>query len=70
MTHFPIIAFLPGVGPGELLLIFLVVLLIFGPKKLPEVGKALGDCVNQFKKASTSLTKDVNGDDANAENSN
>jgi sec-independent protein translocase protein TatA len=47
--------FLPGIGPGELAVIFIVVLLIFGPKKLPEVGKALGETIKQFKKASSSL---------------
>ena len=46
---------LPGISPGEIIVIFLVVLLIFGPKKLPEVGKALGECVLQFKKASNGL---------------
>ena len=61
-TPYYVLALLPGVGPGELLLIFLAILLIFGPKKLPEVGKALGDCVNQFKKASDGLTKNVNNE--------
>jgi sec-independent protein translocase protein TatA len=50
--------FLPGVGPGELALIFIVVLLIFGPKKLPEVGKALGETIQQFKKASKSINQE------------
>ena len=38
-------------GPLELLVILLVVLLLFGGKKLPEVGKALGDGIREFKKA-------------------
>ena len=38
-------------GPLELLVIFLVVLLLFGGKKLPEFGKALGDGIREFKKA-------------------
>ncbi len=38
-------------GPFELLVIFLVVLLLFGGKKLPEVGKALGQGIREFKKA-------------------
>lgn len=54
-------AFLPGVGPLELVVIFVVALLIFGPKKLPEMGKALGDCLQQFKKASSSLSNDKDG---------
>ena len=38
-------------GPLELLLIFVVVLLLFGGKKLPGFGKALGDGIREFKKA-------------------
>ena len=39
-------------GMGELLIILLIVLVVFGPKKLPEIGKALGDAVPKFKSAS------------------
>ena len=38
-------------GPLEILVIFLVVLLIFGAKRLPEFGKALGEGIREFKKA-------------------
>ena len=38
-------------GPLELLVILLVVLLLFGGKKLPEVGRALGEGIKEFKKA-------------------
>jgi sec-independent protein translocase protein TatA len=37
--------------PGHLLLIFFVALLVFGPKKLPELGKGLGEAIRGFKKA-------------------
>jgi sec-independent protein translocase protein TatA len=40
-------------GFGELLLIFLVVLLIFGSSKLPQLGDALGKTIKNFKKATT-----------------
>ena len=40
-------------GFGELLLIFLVVLLIFGSSKLPQLGDALGKGIKNFKKATT-----------------
>lgn len=50
------LAFLPGIGPGELILIFLVVLIIFGPQKLPQVGKAFGDFFNEFKKATNKIS--------------
>lgn len=37
-------------GPTEILLILVVALLIFGPKKLPQLGKSVGDSVREFKK--------------------
>lgn len=39
------------VGPLEVLLIFAIILLIFGPKKLPALARALGEAVKEFKKA-------------------
>lgn len=38
-------------GMGELLIILVIVLVVFGPKKLPEIGKSLGDAIRQFKGA-------------------
>lgn len=38
-----------GLGMGELVLIFLVVLLLFGAKRLPEIGSALGKGIREFK---------------------
>jgi sec-independent protein translocase protein TatA len=46
-------------GFGELLLIFLVVLLIFGSSKLPQLGDALGKSIKNFKKATTEDAIDV-----------
>lgn len=40
-----------GLGLGELLLILLAVLLLFGGRKLPQLGKALGETVGNFRKA-------------------
>ena len=40
-------------GMGELIIILLIVLVVFGPKKLPEIGKSLGDAIRQFKGASS-----------------
>ena len=40
-----------GIGLGEVLIILIIVLILFGPKKLPELAKALGKAVNEYKKA-------------------
>jgi TatA/E family protein of Tat protein translocase len=47
-----------GIGFPELLLILLIGFLIFGPGKLPEIGRGLGKAVREFKKYSSELTKD------------
>jgi len=39
-----------NLGMGELIVIGIVVLLVFGASRLPEVGRSLGDAVNQFKR--------------------
>lgn len=39
-----------GFGLGEVALLVFVVLLLFGGKKLPALGKAMGESINQFKK--------------------
>ena len=40
-----------GLGFGELVLILLVVLVVFGPGKLPEMGEALGKAIRDFQRA-------------------
>ena len=42
-------------GFQELLVIFVIALLVFGPKKLPELGKSLGKSLREFKKATEDL---------------
>jgi len=44
-------AFINLPGPSELIIILVIVLLIFGPKKLPEMGKAIGQSIRELKKS-------------------
>ena len=53
-----------SIGVQEILLILLIVLLLFGAKKLPEVGRGLGKGIREFKKASRDLTDSIT-DEAN-----
>ncbi|MBO4527634.1 MAG: twin-arginine translocase TatA/TatE family subunit [Victivallales bacterium] len=45
-----------GIGMGEWLIIFLIILLLFGAKRLPEIARSLGKATNEFKKAKDELT--------------
>ena len=51
--------FLPSVGPWELILILIVALIIFGPGKLPEIGRSLGKSINEFKRASMDIQRQI-----------
>jgi sec-independent protein translocase protein TatA len=44
-----------SIGPAELILIFIVALLVFGPKKLPEIGKSVGKAIREFKRTSEEI---------------
>ena len=47
---------LPGIGPMELIVLLVIALLIFGPKKLPDLGRSLGGGMREFKKSVTALS--------------
>jgi TatA/E family protein of Tat protein translocase len=44
-----------SIGPAELILIFVIALLVFGPKKLPEIGRSVGKALREFKKTSEEI---------------
>ena len=44
-----------SLGMGELIIIFTVALIVFGPRKLPELGRSLGKSLQEFKRASSEL---------------
>ena len=46
------------IGPGEIMLVLLIALVIFGPKKLPELGQGLGRGMRDFRRALTDLDRD------------
>ena len=46
------------VGPTELLLIVLIIVIIFGARKLPELGKSLGEGIKNFRKSISSREKE------------
>ncbi len=47
-----------NVGWGEILLLILIALLLFGPRKLPELARSAGEAVREFRKASSSLMEE------------
>lgn len=50
-----------GLGPWELLLIFLAILLLFGAKRLPEIAQGMGKGIREFKKAMKDTTDEIKG---------
>jgi sec-independent protein translocase protein TatA len=45
-----------NIGPGELILILIIALVVLGPGKLPDVANSLGKSVREFRKAATDIT--------------
>ena len=46
---------MPSIGMPELMIILLIALIVFGPRKLPELGRSLGRSLGEFKRASNEL---------------
>lgn len=46
----------PSIGPAEIIIVLVIVLIIFGPKRLPELGRSMGRGLREFK---SSVSKDV-----------
>ena len=51
---------MPNVGPLEIAIVLVIVLIIFGPKRLPELGKSMGKGIREFR---GSMSGDNDGDD-------
>ncbi len=57
---------MPNIGPLEIAIVLVIVLLIFGPKRLPGLGKQLGTGMREFKESITGKDKDDDDDDTRA----
>ena len=54
---------MPNIGPMELIIVLVVVLLIFGPKRLPGLGKQLGTGMREFKESISGKGRDDDDDE-------
>ena len=52
---------MPNIGPAEILVILVVALLVFGPRKLPELGKSLGAGIREFRRGTAGLKEELEG---------
>ncbi len=50
---------MPNIGFPGLILILLIALVVFGPKKLPEIGRAFGETLKEFKRSTKDLREDA-----------
>ena len=53
---------MPNIGWPELVILLVVVLIVFGPGKLPDIGNAIGRGVKEFRKASNDLESSIRGE--------
>ncbi|TMW73530.1 twin-arginine translocase TatA/TatE family subunit [Alteribacter natronophilus] len=61
---------MPNIGIPGLILILVIALIIFGPKKLPEIGRAMGQTLKEFKASAKDLTNDEDDKSADKQNQN
>jgi sec-independent protein translocase protein TatA len=54
---------LGNIGPLEIIVVLVIALIVFGPKRLPELGNSLGKGIREFKESVTGENKDDGGDD-------
>jgi sec-independent protein translocase protein TatA len=51
---------MPNIGPAELIIVLAIALVVFGPKKLPEIGKGIGNALREFNKARNDFMDSLN----------
>ena len=55
---------MPGsIGPGELIIVLVIALIVLGPKRLPEVGRSVGKGMREFKDSLNGINLDDDDDD-------
>jgi sec-independent protein translocase protein TatA len=54
---------MPNIGPLELVIVFVIALIVLGPKRLPEVGRSLGSSMREFKDAISGDKRDDDDED-------
>ncbi len=57
---------MPSVGPLELIIVLVIVLVVFGPKRLPSLGRQLGAGMREFKDSVTNKDRDDHDEDNDA----
>jgi sec-independent protein translocase protein TatA len=55
---------MPNVGPFELAIVLIIALVVFGPKRLPELGRSLGRGIREFRGSVSGESKEPHGQDA------
>ncbi|MGE5796990.1 MAG: twin-arginine translocase TatA/TatE family subunit [Ignavibacteria bacterium] len=55
-----------GLGTGEIIIIILVITLLFGAKKIPQLARSLGNSLSEFKKGAKDIENDVDSTDEEA----
>ena len=56
-----------GLGGTEIGVLFLIILLVFGPSQIPKMARGLGQAMREFRKAQREITDEVNRDDPPAD---
>ena len=54
---------MPNIGPLELAIVAIIALIIFGPKRLPELGRSIGDGLREFKSSVSGENRDEDDDE-------
>jgi sec-independent protein translocase protein TatA len=54
---------MPNIGPLELIIVLVIILVVFGPKRLPQLGRQLGSGMREFKNGITGKARDDDDDD-------